>query len=372
MKILYDSIIFDIQRFGGASKCFCEVLRHYPSNVKYALPVKITKNVHLLESGLVKDNQFRRIVIGLIHLLKSLCREKPTILSINREYNKKVIEKGQYDVFHHTFSDDYFMPYIGEKPFIYTIHDMIPELYPEMFNKEDHWIKCRKLLCEKAAKIIAISENTKRDLVEIFGVNPEKIVVVHHGGPSQRDIIEEPIIRSPYFLFVGSRTKYKNFSVLLNAFAEYSKSHENYKLICTGKPFSEEENVSLIKNELLDKVVQMYVSDNELLNLYSHAVAFIYPSLYEGFGLPILEAFSCGCPTILSNCSCFPEIGGDAALYFDAKNHAVQGLLKQLEFISTLDNDMRNVIIQKGYERLKYFTWEASAQKLCDVYKSVL
>lgn len=372
MKILYDSNIFDYQKFGGVSKCFCEVLCHFPKSVDYELPIKITKNVHLLQSGLFKDNHFHRLLVAFVYFVKKSFRERPTIVKINREYNKRILQKGNYDVLHHTFSDDYFLPYIGAKPFIYTMHDMIPELYPDMFNMDDHWIKCRKLLCEKAAKIVAISENTKKDLVDIFGIDSEKIVVVHHGGPQKRECNSEPLIDSPYFLYVGSRLKYKNFDTLLHAFGEFSQTHNEYKLICTGRPFTEDEKKIIDVYCIQEKVIQMFVSDNDLLNLYTYAKAFIYPSYYEGFGLPILEAFSCGCPTILSNCSCFPEIGGDAALYFDAKSNGVSELLKQLVYVSSLDDELREDIIQKGYERLKFFTWEASAKKLCKVYESVL
>ena len=195
---------------------------------------------------------------------------------------------------------------------------------------------------------------------------------MYHGGPKKRSISETPIINNPYFLFVGSRLKYKNFFTLLEAFSLYNKGHKDIKLICTGCPFNKDEYEFIRQNNLTDNVAQMFVSDEELLNLYSNAIAFIYPSLYEGFGLPILEAFSCGCPTILSNCSCFPEIGGQAALYFNAKENAKENLFKQLEYVSSLNENERNILVQKGYERLSHFTWEESAQKLCNVYKSVL
>lgn len=372
MKILYDSVIFDSQKYGGASKCFCEVFKHYPSWADYELPLKVTNNTHILESGIISDNWFCRLKEIVKYVIRNPWKPRPSIKKINREYNIRAILKGDYDVFHHTFTDDYFIPYIGNKPFIYTIHDMIPELFPEMFNMNEYWVKQRKFLCEKASKIVAVSESTKKDLVEIWGINSDKVVVVHHGGPLKRDKVDAPLVNVPYFLFVGARDKYKNFSVLLHAFAEFKKMHKDFRIICTGRPFNEAEISLIEKHDLSSNVFQKYVSDKELLNLYQHAVAFIYPSLYEGFGLPILEAFSCGCPTILSNCSCFPEIGGDAAIYFDAKNNPIKELLNKLEYVASLDNKSRDNIIQMGYERLKCFTWEASAQKLCKVYESML
>lgn len=372
MKVLYDSNIFDFQRYGGVSKCFCEVFKHYPESFEYELPLKVTKNIHLLESGLFRCNKRELLWEALCFWVKTGFSKIPTVLNINRKYNIEILKKGDFDILHHTFSDNYFLPYINNKPFIYTIHDMIPELYPDYFNMDDHWIKCRKPLCEKASKVIAISENTKKDVVRLFGLEPEKVVVVHHGGP-EREVISAPsIIDVPYFLFVGTRTRYKNFMTLLDAFAEFAKKYDNIKLVCTGRPFSPEEIHSFEEKGIFDKVEHRFVSDYELKILYAHAIAFIYPSLYEGFGLPILEAFSCGCPTVLSNCSCFPEIGGDAALYFDTKEYAAISLLSQLERVYNFSDNERTSIIQKGYDRLKMFTWEQSANKLCEVYKSVL
>jgi glycosyltransferase involved in cell wall biosynthesis len=142
-------------------------------------------------------------------------------------------------------------------------------------------------------------------------------------------------------------------------------------VICTGEPFSDEELKMLCKLGIRGHVVNMpHVSEEQLQALYQHAIAFVYPSAYEGFGIPILEAFVNGCPVLLNNASCFPEIGGDAAIYFDINNRG--DLAEHLEaFLQTPEQDRKD-LIARGKEQAKLFSWEESARKLSDVYKTIL
>ena len=164
----------------------------------------------------------------------------------------------------------------------------------------------------------------------------------------------QPPIDKPYILYVGERGLYKNFNSLLK---EFSHTSNDIHLICTGKPFSNSELQTLAQYGLSDRVTHCFASDETLYSLYHHAVAFVYPSDYEGFGLPILEAFDCGCPVLLNNISVFHEVANDAALFFDINNDG--------EFCEKLDSlftvDTRNELIKRGYERKKCFSWENSA-----------
>lgn len=370
MKILYDSSIFDIQSFGGASKCFCEVINHLPDNVEWELALKTSKNVHLNECGLFRNNSFRQTYHQLKYLVKNLGFKKPILANINRDYSISRIRKGNYDVMHHTFSDPYFLKYIN-KPYVYTIHDMTPEIFPQWFNLDESWIKCKSILCEYAAHIVAISENTKQDAINILGIDPNRISVVHHGGPSVVDIVGDSLIDCPYFLFVGTRSRYKNFEFLLDVFAEIHRLYPDILLVCTGASFSDGELARMKHLGLDTNVRHLFVSDANLKILYKYSLAFIFPSLNEGFGLPILESYACGCPVILSRVSCFPEIGGDAAIYFDT-NDSGQSLFNAMLDIINLSKTERNRLIARGYDRLNSFTWERSALGLTEVYKSVL
>lgn len=384
MKILYDHQQFTLQRFGGISKCFCEYIKHRPQDVEYEIATIESNNEHLRESNLIpglkpiswtnsiefyKKHNYRGStrVFAFLNLL-------PWFNSADKVNMKKSIEalkKGEYDVFHPTFFDDYFLQYLNGKPFVLTIYDMIPELFPQFFSQDNFQIIMKRKLVENADVIVAISQNTKDDIVRILKVPEEKVKVIYLGGPEREDIHEEAIIKCPYFLYMGMRNDYKNFPQTLVDISEFHKHYPSVKLVCTGPSFTLEEIQKIEELGLVDCVIYKSANDREVKNLYAHALAFIYPSMYEGFGMPILEAFAYGCPTLLNNKSSFPEIAGDAAIYFDsvAGRSDMPLAMKKL---MTLTKDDRNALIQKGYERLKLYDWTKLSQQLHEVYRSVI
>ncbi|MDA8871748.1 glycosyltransferase family 4 protein, partial [Flavobacteriaceae bacterium] len=229
----------------------------------------------------------------------------------------------------------------------------------------------KKLLATKASRIIAISESTRQDLIEIFNINPSKIEVIYLANSLQLDKNAENKIKLPkkYILYVGSRGGYKNFMNFLSSVTKILNSENNLHLVCAGGgKFDDQENTYISKNNLENKLLQFNIDDKTLSYFYSNAKAFIFPSLYEGFGIPVLEAFACGCPLICSNTSSLPEIASDAAVYFDPSDEksihiAVLDVLK--------DHELRTSMIKKGYKRLEYFSWEKTAQKTKNLYKRI-
>lgn len=382
MKVLYDHQAFTMQHFGGVSKCFCELLLHRPVDMDIDIAVKQTNNTHLIDSKLVEGlihptmdfqtfaKRFPFIAKHKIYqLLNTLSLIKGSEF-LNKEESIRKIKDNKYDVFHATFFDDYFLPYIGDKPFVITVHDMMPEIFPDYFRKPNPETKRKKDLCEKAAAVIAVSENTKKDLIRIMDIPEEKIHVVYHGGPKVTEKFSLPLIDGDYFLYVGQRDAYKNFHQTLLDFSLFHKRFPQVKLVCTGKPFMLIENTWIADLGLENNVVFIRPSDFELLNLYHYAIAFIYPSLYEGFGMPILEAFSCGCPVLLNKKSCFPEIAGDAAMYFES-GQSGSNLTFELMRNYLMTDKERKDIIEKGYTRLRKFSWKSSADKLAYIYNEV-
>jgi glycosyltransferase involved in cell wall biosynthesis len=172
-----------------------------------------------------------------------------------------------------------------------------------------------------------------------------------------------------FILFVRNRGSYKNFDQFIKAFSIFSEKYQEFKLICTGNSFTTLEKELLIKLEIQDKVISFYASDDELNWLYKNAALFVFPSLYEGFGLPILEAFSMDCPIAISDASCFPEIAGDAACYFDPTD-SYSIYLSMAKILN--DSDYRQNLIIKGRERLKLFSQENRAYLTSNVYKSLM
>ncbi len=380
MKVLYDYQIFNMQRFGGISRYFYELIKNN-NDVKTEIGIEYTDNQYLLND---KAFNFDSNPYTYENFLKGInFRGKRRLYNIRSKFlgydeKKKSIEllkKGDFDVFHPTYYDPYFLDYIGNKPFVLTVHDMIHEIYPEMLLCDHTWVN-KKKLCQRASKIIAISEKTKDDLKNIYDIPDEKISVIYHGsGLSQnckdtiRKQIQDVCCQRNYFLFTGNRDLYKNFFTFIFFFSEVLLKHPNLKLICTGHPFSSLE-IDLLKNlRIDDKVQSFFVNDNELSELYHNAIAFVYPSYYEGFGIPILEAFEANCPLILANASCFPEIAGDAALYFDPKDKGQ--LIDCCEKVIS-DRSLRENLIEKGQERLGNFSWTKCANQTTQVYKSLL
>jgi glycosyltransferase involved in cell wall biosynthesis len=248
---------------------------------------------------------------------------------------------------------------------------MIHELFPENFHKNDVYADYKKRCILNAHHLIAISENTKKDLHRFFDIPDEKIAVIHHGidltPPEYGAIAGLP---ERYILYVGERVGYKNFNVVVEAFKALSKIHpELYLVLAGGHNLTAQENALLTVSRIKDRTIQITASDAKLNTIYKNAQCFVFPSLYEGFGLPILEAFKNRCPVILSNSSCFPEIAGNrAALYFDPTSSV--SLADQVQLILS-DENKRSELIMQGLTRLSEYPIEKCVKKTLAVYRNV-
>jgi hypothetical protein len=219
MKVLYDHQIFSMQKFGGILRYFCGILFHF-NNIK-----DISTEVTLLLS----DNHYlyKTKIIKYINFLPNIQFRGKHRLSnlINKPYSIIALKKQNYDIFHPTYYDPYFLEYIGNKPFVLTVHDMIHEKFSWMFPPNDKTTEHKRLLVEKASKIIAVSECTKKDLVELFGTDESKIEVVYHGNSlfPKSNIKISYDIPNKYLLFVGNRDLYKNFERFIKSISDILK-----------------------------------------------------------------------------------------------------------------------------------------------------
>lgn len=382
MKILYDYQAFYMQKFGGVSNCFVKLIENLPDGYDYDIALLESDNIHLKESCLnviferckLSEENFilKKKFKGRDFLFRNFTSifPKQTSLGRNRLCSIESLIKGDFDIFHPTFFHPYFLSYLQGKPFVLTVHDMIPELF---FGSNDIQRRYKPILCEKASHIITVSEKTKNDLIEILNVPKEKISVVYHGGPKIKYNPEIPqIIGGRYILYVGERSKsYKCFFPMVKSLTPVLKRHEDICIVCTGNPFTKEEISILKKIGMSDRVLYKQVSDEEMQSLYTHALCFVYPSIYEGFGIPILEAYANNCPVLLNDTSCFPEIARDAAFYFhlDESGSSLEECMEQFLKISAME---RLVLLNKQTQRLQYFSWKRSAEKLAGIYDKVL
>jgi glycosyltransferase involved in cell wall biosynthesis len=359
IKVLFDHQAFSMQKFGGISRYFCELMKNLPQNVNYENTGYFSNNIYINDNfkNIYKEffpkNDFtgKRTIIDLANKIESILKFK----------------KSNYDIFHPTYYDPYFLKF-NKKPFVLTVHDLAHETYP-MFLKNDPALEFKKNIIYKADHIIAISDFTKNELLNYYKkLKPERISVIYHG--CTKPLITSKFIdnKYDYLLFTGGRGEYKNFQLLIDSIGHLLIKYK-IKLICTGIPFSKNELIFFKENNLSYFLEHRYVTDIDLFSLYSKAIAFIFPSFYEGFGLPILEAFEAGCPLILSNSSCFPEIANDAALYFNP--HSTLEISEAVERIIN-DINLREELVLKGKKRLKLFNWHETALLTSNTYENLV
>jgi glycosyltransferase involved in cell wall biosynthesis len=290
---------------------------------------------------------------------------------LNMIYSENRIEKGDFDIFHPTYYNTYFLKNLKKKPYVLTVYDMIQELFPEMFKGDSIAIQKKKVI-ECATKIIAISENTKTDIIKFYDIDPNKIEVVHLATSLKTQNPDITLnLPQKYILFVGDRWTYKNFNFFIRSISDILIEENNLYLICAGGRLFSEIELSLFEDLKIKKNVIHFpiINDSTLSQLYRKAILFIFPSLYEGFGIPVLEAFSCGCPVAVSNCSSFPEVGGDAVNFFDPNNsNSIRSAIENIVHNDALQNSLR----VRGYQRLKLYSWERTALNTKKVYDNLL
>lgn len=382
MKVLYDYQIFQIQNFGGISKGLAQCIAHFPKDIEYDIAVKESDNIYLNEYNLNTNHspisyQFSNFLQGLsfrgkkrIYDIFSRYGWINSSDSINLHYSIEKIDNADYDIFHPTYFSTYFLKYI-RKPFVLTVHDLTAENYPQYFSKFDYQKIGRKSLVPLANHIIVPSLSTKIDVMKRWNIPEKQISVIYWGGVSVNNEKYANKIGCPYILYVGLRDGYKNFDFFLKAALPFLQRNKEVNIVCTGHNFTNSEMKLFRELRIENRMRAMFVSTEELYGLYSNALCFVFPSLSEGFGLPILEAFSCGCPVLLSNRTCFPEIGGDTAFYFNEYG-GDSDVSEKLDYIFNMTKEEKISIKHKGHKRLKDFSWEKSAAEYAKVYKSLL
>lgn len=371
MKVLFDHQIFSSQNFGGISTYFAYVYKHLKAmpDMEVSLPLILSSNVNLDVIETTKLRQMLRFI--------DIKGKTKLQVAVNTVYSKLYLKFSQFDVFHPTYYNPYFLPYLEERPFVITIFDMIHELYPDMFPTSSV-SENKKLLAQKASHIIAISESTKKDVVKLLGVSPDKVSVVYMAGNNINAVKNDPssistILPKKYILYVGDRkAQYKNFANFIKAISLVLKRLPDYSLVTAGGGVFTETEVTLLKElGIYNRTVCVPLTNKEPMQrfFYENAQLFVYPSTYEGFGIPLIEAYLCNCPTAISNRSCFPEIAQDASLYFDPGNS--EEMADVIEK-GILDSKVRSQIRMLGEKLAKNFTWENSAKQSSKIYKTLV
>lgn len=352
MKILFDHQIFNYV-YGGASKYFAMMINSLPKGT-WETTSLFSCNEYVREKNIMRTFKYRfkgqTVVCDML----------------NRPYTNIKLRRGEYDVFHQTNFGTYCLKSLANKPMVTTYHDA----NLSTFDPHPEIVSHQKKSLERADAIVCVSENTKRDMLNLFDIDESKVHVIYHGIelPVLDLLPTERILANPYILYVGRRSEYKNFKRFIQSFANIHKKYADIKLVCTSHKFSDEELSMFKALHIVDSVVNIGANEQTMLRLYRDAMFFVFPSLYEGFGMPILESWSCHCPVLLSNASCFPEIAGNAGLYFNPTD--VDSIYSTMKY-AIEDNCMRKELIKKGDERIKLFSWEKCANEHFLLYKSL-
>ena len=367
MKVLYDHQCFVQQQFGGVSRYHYQLIKELNKlqNVEAKLSLKYSNNFYINED---KSFDVKKFFPNHKFYLKR------TILDyINRISTNRILEAANYDIFHPTYFNPYFLNHLNNKPFVLTVYDSIHEKYPEIINSIDKTLANKKVLLSKAGFIIAISNSTKNDLIELHNIPSEKIEVVYLAASINKSLVSSNVklnLPEKYILFVGNRDFYKNFNNFILAVEPLLKKHKDLFLICAGGSiFTNEEKNFFQSKQVANKISHKGADDITLATLYVNALAFIFPTLYEGFGIPALEAMNCDCPVIMSNTSSLPEVGGDAAIYFDPNN--TDDMREKIESV-IFNIDLRNDLILKAKTQRQKFSFEKTALDTKKIYERLL
>ena len=367
MKILFDHQVFSSANYGGVALYFYELMKG------------LSKNGHQLENTVkFSENVFTtdRLIFNSVPLLPRLKFRGRVRLknSINQVYTNAALKRNDFDIFHPTNYDTYYLSKLSpKKPLVTTFYDLNHERLANgnaEISGTDQMISNRKKILSASSKVIAISHSTKNDIVDYYKVDPSRIEVIHLSSSLKMDQLHKDESLGDYILFVGNRQGYKNFTKFVSAITPALKKNKSLKLVCAGGgDFSKKEHDSLNELKIQSQVINMPINDLLLSQLYYNALFFVFPSLYEGFGIPILESLSCNCPALLSDRSSLPEIGGSAAMYFNPEDE--EDILDKVELLLS-NQSLRDEMKQMGKKQSERFSWDKMTQETISLYKSQL
>lgn len=301
---------------------------------------------------------------------------------------KRILKKLKPDILHLPFVFDvYHLSIPINIKTVITIYDVIPLIFPKEYfqnKKAEDWYRKRFEEVKKASKIITISNSSKKDIVKMLNIDPEKVKVIYGAvddgfkrieGGEVLKTLQKYGITKPYILTVSTHSFHKNTPRIFVAFKEYINSQKNGNLnlvvVCKLIPQEEKDWREQIKKLGIENKVTLtnFVSQGDLPAIYSGSEAFIFPSLYEGLGLPVLEAMACGTPVITSGVSSLPEAGGESAFYVNPQS--AEDIKKALVKVLG-DRKLRSEMIKKGFAQVKKFSWARAAGETLKVYQDLL
>ncbi len=356
-----DEQIFAVQEYGGISRMFAQLAEQFISQQELEVALEAL-NAPVINHYILNDPLLRQ------WLAVRPARSHIEALAYYFLHRRR---RGPVDVVHGSFYLPRGLVDHPGVPKVMTVHDMIPELLPQTRRRLD-FLTLKRRYVEKVDHIICVSEWTKADLIRIFGPIDTPITVVHHGVDTIFRPGSAPLPGFPdrYLLHVGNRSSYKDGETLLRAFAHIHQDVPDLRLVLVGGGSPGKAERSLLGELGIElKVTQTSLAEADMPSAYANAVACIFPSRYEGFGLPALEAMASGTPLILSRSSSLPEIGGDAARYF-TPGDAIDLANQVMNLMD--DRSLTDLLVDRGLSRAATFTWRRAAEETVAVYERAI
>ena len=364
MEIIFDPQIFSLQKFGGISRYVAglttSMFESQSVGVEIHCPHYSSQYLKTISSAVFSGGED----ISKQRLWS--CGRLLYTISNLASFRRRLVQK-RFDIVHHT----YYWPLPNRLPVrarVTTIHDMIDEVIAPSSLKSR--LKLRSI--RQADHVICVSEYTRKTLLELYDIAPEKVTVVHLGKPEM--VVEVSPVKlegRPFILYVGPRSGYKNFPRLLTAYATSQRLRRDFRLACFGGgKFTADEKSAFVKQGIAaEEVLHLTGDDAALHKAYRSAALFVYPSLYEGFGLPPLEAMTLGAPVACSNTTSIPEVVGDAGEYFDPADS--DSIMRAMEAVLYSDA-RRKELVTAGHQRATNFSWAKCARETLDSYRTII
>jgi glycosyltransferase involved in cell wall biosynthesis len=364
VRILFDHQVFSLQNAGGASRYHYELMR-YLAGVP-GVEADLFLGVHGCVFPFEELPQER---IRVTRLGGSL-RPGVARYIVNEFFGNVRSVRNRVDIYHPTLYRR--MPLVRARRIVATHHDCVHERFPSLFRNVKQILRAKRRLYAKADAIICVSESSRKDLLEFYDVDAAKTRVIYHGlhrlpAPATHPARLHPPLPTEYLLFVGSRAPYKNFDHLLRAFRATGLHKSMQLLVVGGGSLTGTERELAEELEVASRLVVFPRPADELLaEAYAAATLLVYPSRYEGFGFPPLEAMAAGCPTLVSHTSSLPEICRDAPFYFDPKD---QGSLEAMLLEATNDDKARRRARERGTQVAAQYNWQKCGEQTLAVYR---
>lgn len=368
-----DARIFQLQKKGGISRIYQEILPRI-CNLDDSLIVELFTTGDTLQFLPLHPN----IHEYKFPPIKKILRPQRIFHSPTQKINESLIARKYSSLENPIWHSSYYSSIPNwNGPVVVTVFDMVYEQYPELFyEKFDGLLRERKKRCVQQADIvISISQTTQRDLISYFDLNFDKCIVISPACSSSFKVLDDKEISKavshlgPYIFYVGKRSHNKNFFTLIKAFSRWYHMKEIKLIVAGNNPLTKDEITLLTELSINDRIIFLQNPDDvELCYLYNGALAFVYPSLYEGFGIPLLEAMNSNCPIIASRIPSTLEVAQDIPIYFDPLN--VDELLAALT--QAIEESHVSERVLRGQQIAKEYSWDKTAAETLNVYHSLL